>query len=66
MHRSTAVIPKSVNPQRIQENMGAEIIQLDDKDMESIMSLDCNHRNAKALFAVFPDGPYTLKSIWDE
>ena len=66
MHRSTAVIPKSVNPQRIQDNMGAEIIQLDDKDMESIMSLDCNHRNAKALFAVFPDGPYTLESIWNE
>lgn len=66
MHRSTVVIPKSVNPKRIQENGGAEVVLLDEKDMESIMSLDRNHRNAKALFAVFPDGPYTLESIWDE
>ncbi|MBP1662882.1 MAG: Aldehyde reductase [Bacteroidetes bacterium] len=66
IQRSTAVIPKSVNYKRIHENIGTEKIQLDDKDMESILTLNRNHRNAKAMFAVFPGGPYTLESIWDE
>ena len=66
MQRGTAVIPKSVHEERIQENLGSIHIRLDLTDLAAIVSLERNLRVAKGTFCVLPGGPYTLKSIWEE
>ena len=65
MQRGTAVIPKSVNTERIHENYRSLQVQLDESDMSELAKLNRNSRNAKGLFAVIPGGPYTYESIWD-
>ena len=66
MKRGTVVIPKSVNMERIHENFDSLKVKLDNDDMTKIESLDKNLRVSRADFCVFPDGPYTYKSIWEE
>ncbi len=66
MQRGCSVIPKSVNPERIRENLAALRVKLDAEDMAQIKKLDRNLRMAKADFAVFPNGPYTYQSIWED
>lgn len=66
IERGTIVIPKSVHAQRIKDNFESLNVQLDKDDMSVIAALDKNSRLSKGTFAVFPDGPYTLKNIWDE
>jgi alcohol dehydrogenase (NADP+) len=64
--RGTAVIPKSVNPERIRSNFGALTIALSEDDIAQIDRLDKQNRIAKGLFAVLPGGSYTYESIWNE
>ncbi len=64
--RGYSVIPKSVNNERIHENFAALKVKLDHEDMEQIKDLNKNLRLSKADFAVFPKGPYSHKSIWEE
>ena len=66
MKRGTVVIPKSVNMERIHENFDSLKVKLDNDDMTKIESLDKNLRVSRADFCVFPDGPYTYESIWEE
>ncbi len=66
LHRGTAVIPKSTNTSRISENLDAENIQLDEKDISEIALLNRDYRNSSGSFAVFQGGPYTLENIWDK
>lgn len=66
MQRGTVVIPKSVNSERIAENLGATTIQLTDSDMDTIARLDKNMRISKGTYAVMDGGCYTLESIWEE
>jgi alcohol dehydrogenase (NADP+) len=66
MQRGSAVIPKSVNPERIKENFAALNVLLDAEDMITLTTLDKNMRIAKGLFAVLPDGPYTYEGIWEK
>ena len=66
MQRGSAVIPKSVNPERIKENFAALNMLLDAEDMITLTTLDKNMRIAKGLFAVLPDGPYTYEGIWEK
>ena len=66
MERNTAVIPKSVNTERIRENFGSLQVKLDESDMSELAKLNRNLRNAKGLYAVVPHGPYTYKNLWDE
>ena len=66
MQRGSAVIPKSVNPERIKENSAALNVLLDTEDMITLTTLDKNMRIAKGLFAVLPDGPYTYEGIWEK
>lgn len=66
IERNTVVIPKSVNAERISENIGAKNVRLDAGDMNAIQQLDRNLRNAKGLFAVMPGGPYTYESLWEK
>ncbi|MBP1677842.1 MAG: Aldehyde reductase [Bacteroidetes bacterium] len=66
IERGTAVIPKSVNPERIRSNFGALTIALSEDDIAQIDRLDKQNRIAKGLFAVLPGGSYTYESIWNE
>lgn len=66
MARGYAVIPKSVNADRIIENIGALNVQLTDSEVKLISSMNRNHRIAKGLYAVLPGGYYTYSNLWDE
>lgn len=66
LQRNTAVIPKSVNAQRIIENFEATKVQLNSDDMQQISKLERGQRMAKGLYVVLPGGSYTYKGIWEK
>jgi alcohol dehydrogenase (NADP+) len=66
INRGTAVIPKSVNPQRIEQNLGAAEVALTDEDMQAIAKLDRHRRYVDGSIWVVKNGPYTLANLWDE
>lgn len=66
MQRGVAVIPKSVNPDRILENYKSLDVELDAEDVNRISSLERNLRMAEGIFCVMPGGDYTLKNMWEE
>lgn len=66
MQRGTTVIPKSVKPHRIKENLESIHIMLDEHDVHLIKTLERKLRIAKGLYAVLPNGHYTYESIWEE
>lgn len=63
---STAVIPKSTNPERIKENFAATKITLDQDDLTAIKSINMNYRYIDGSFWSGEGSPYTIKNIWDE
>jgi len=66
IQRGTAVIPKSVNPKRIEQNLAAAEVSLAEEDMEAIAALDRHRRYVDGSIWVVADGPYTLANLWDE
>ncbi|MCL2457556.1 MAG: aldo/keto reductase [Desulfobulbus sp.] len=64
--RQTVVIPKSVNPERLRQNLAAAEVRLDDQDMAAIASLDRGYRFVDGSFLTGPESPYTMAAIWDE
>jgi alcohol dehydrogenase (NADP+) len=66
LQRGTAVIPKSTNAGRIQQNLDATAVVLTDDDMQRIAGLDRHRRYVDGNFWVLPGGPYTLANLWDE
>lgn len=62
--RGTAVIPKSVNPERLQQNFDAARIELTEEDMSEMASLDRNYRFITGSFWTAKGSPYTLESLW--
>lgn len=62
----SSVIPKSVNPSRLKQNLGSEAVQLDDKDLAEIRAMDLNRRYVDGTFWCLENAPYTLASLWDE
>lgn len=60
----TSVIPKSVKPHRIAENLASVDIVLDQQDMAAIAKLDKHRRYVDGKFACI--GPYTIENLWDE
>jgi alcohol dehydrogenase (NADP+) len=66
IHRGTAVIPKSVNPKRIEQNLAAANVSLTDEDMQQIAKLDRHRRYVDGTIWVVEGGPYTLANLWDE
>ncbi|KAF0654182.1 aldo/keto reductase, diketogulonate reductase [Cyanobium sp. Copco_Reservoir_LC18] len=64
LQRGTAVIPKSVTPARLAENLAAGEGELAPEDMEAIAGLDRGHRFIDGSLWVKEGGPYTLESIW--
>lgn len=65
LQRGMSVIPKSVNPGRIAENLKAESIELSGADMDRIRELDKGFRYVTGEFWVSEGGPYTIEDIWD-
>lgn len=66
IHRGTAVIPKSVNPERIEQNFAAANLSLTAEDMSAIATLDKHRRYVDGSIWVVEEGPYTLANLWDE
>jgi len=64
--RHTAVIPKSVNPDRIAQNLAAQDLQLSATDLAELASLDQHYRYVDGSFWAMPGSPYTIASLWDE
>lgn len=64
LQRGTAVIPKSVSPARLAENLAAAEVELAPEDMKAIDGLDRSHRFIDGTFWVKEGGPYTLESLW--
>jgi len=64
LHRGIAVIPKSVNAGRIQENFEAKDIQLTDEEMQQIKEVNKDFRYVDGSFWVVDGGPYTIDDIW--
>ena len=64
VHRGTAVIPKSIQPQRLKENLDASKVELDDDDMKAIQGLDRHYRFITGKFFELPGNGYV--NIYDE
>jgi len=63
--RNTVVIPKSVNPERLKENLDAASIVLTTEEMEAIEGLNRDYRFVDGSFWELPGGPYTVSNLWD-
>ena len=66
LQRGTSVIPKSVSPKRLAENLAATELELSEADMQAITALDRKRRYIVGDFWAMEGGPYTLANIWDE
>jgi len=64
--QGVSVIPKSVNPARMAENLAAAEITLSQADLQEIAKLDKHYRYVSGDFWVIEGGSYTLANLWDE
>ena len=65
LHRGTAAIPKSVNADRLAENLAAAEVELTAADLQSISELDRGRRYFNAAPWDFPGGSYSPAQMWD-
>ncbi len=65
IQRGISPIPKSVNPQRLKQNLDAAQIELSSEEMQSMVAINKDRRYFDADFFEVPDGPYTVSSLWD-
>lgn len=66
IQRGTSVIPKSINPVRLQENFDAQEVNLTPVDMQEIAALDRHYRFLSGENWTTNGSPYTLENLWDE
>jgi len=66
LQRRLAVIPKSVTPARIVENLVAAELRFGAEQMEAIARLERAQRYVTGRFFELPGGPYDYANIWDE
>ena len=63
----TAVIPKSVSPERQADNLqAASLLPLSPAEMEQIEGLERHHRFVDGSFWELSGGPYNRAGLWDE
>jgi len=62
----TAVIPKSVQRERLAANLAAAQLVLTPEDLARINALDRQHRFVDGSFWELPGGPYSRADLWDE
>ncbi|RIW14560.1 aldo/keto reductase [Algoriphagus lacus] len=63
--RNIAVIPKSVNHDRIIDNLKAADLSLDAEDMQKLANIGTHHRFVDGSFFTGPQSPYKLTDLWD-
>jgi alcohol dehydrogenase (NADP+) len=63
--RGSAVIPKSVNPKRLQANLESAQIPLSSVEMETLNQLDRGYRFLDGKFWEREGGYYTAESLWN-
>ena len=66
VERGTAVIPKSVNPKRLEQNLAAADVSLDEDDMQKIAQLDRHSRYIDGATWTIEGSPLTMATLWDE
>jgi len=66
LERDTSVIPKSTNPQRLQENFEAQNISLSTEEMDQLAEIDAHERIVSGIFFTAPEKGYDVKTLWDE
>ncbi|CAH0995673.1 Aldo/keto reductase [Emticicia aquatica] len=66
VNRGTSVIPKSVNPQRLKENLASADIELSSTEMAKLNDLDIHYRYIKGDFWCLKGSDYTIENLWDE
>jgi alcohol dehydrogenase (NADP+) len=66
IQRGTSVIPKSVNPGRMKQNLDSASINLSADEMQKIATLEKNARFIVGVFWTMPELGYTLENLWDE
>lgn len=64
--RGTAVIPKTVTPARLRENLEGAGIVLTDDEMGRLATLDRHRRYIAGNFWAKPGGHYSVENLWDE
>lgn len=66
IQRGISVIPKSVHPSRLRENLAAADLALTPSDRQQIDGLNQNLRLIDGAFWAMPGSPWTLQTLWDE
>jgi alcohol dehydrogenase (NADP+) len=61
----TAVIPKSLHPERLAENLAAATMVLNKDEMARLDAIDGEHRLIDGRFWCLEGGPYTMANLWD-
>jgi alcohol dehydrogenase (NADP+) len=64
LSRGTAIIPKSVNPKRLQENFLAADLELEATDLTAIAAMDQGYRFVDGAFFQSPGSPYSVADLW--
>lgn len=66
IHRGVAVIPKSIQRDRLEENYHALTLELQAEDMAVIATLDRGHRFLDGAFYATPGSPYSVQDLWKD
>lgn len=65
IERGTSVIPKSVNAERMAQNLAAADLALSEGQMNAIAELDAGYRFIDGTFWASEGSPYTLEDLWN-
>lgn len=63
--RGVSVIPKSVRPERLAENLAAANLRLSAEDQQRINALERHRRYFTGQFWTYPEHQYTPETLWD-
>ncbi len=66
IQRGTLVIPKTIHPDRMKQNLNAEDITLNESDMREIAQIDRHRRYLEGGFWALSGSSYTIANLWDE
>jgi alcohol dehydrogenase (NADP+) len=64
VHRGTAVIPKSTNAGRIQENLKSAEVELSIEDLQFIAQIGPEYRFVDGSFWAMEGSPYSMADLW--